>query len=139
MDSRQRTLAISMARSSDGTRQSGGGHRAGSRRPDGGDLPRVDDRDGSAGFRIEQNHESLVGRSTRRRIPLEDRDQLGAEWRMRTQGARHDAQQAPFGQWQNGPQKLFRFPLREGDHGIAHDGNTEVVRSRHPRLRAGYL
>jgi len=68
MDSRQRTLAISMARSSDGTRQSGGGHRAGSRRPDGGDRARVDDRDGSAGLGIGQNHESLVGRSTRRRM-----------------------------------------------------------------------
>ena len=80
-----------------GPRQGLGGHRAGSGRPDGGDLTGVDDADGRAGFGVEQNDKALVGLFTLRRIFLEDRNKFRAEWRMCAQCARHHSEQVSFG------------------------------------------
>ncbi len=102
----------------DGTRRGGANGR---------DLARVDDADRFAGSGLEQHHQSLMRLPTLGEILRIDTDQLRSEGRVFAQGTRHDAEQMPLRQRDDGAQQLARLAPGKGDHRLPDDRNAHLI------------
>ena len=84
--------------------------------------------DGSTTLWVKEDHQSLMGLNAAREIVREDADELGAEDSTLAHRAGHDAEHAAVRQGNDRAQQLLGFAAREGDHGLAHDRDTPLVR-----------
>ncbi len=103
------------------------GNGAGGCGADGGDLAGVDDADGRAGLRLEEDDEALVRLAALRGVFRKDADELCAEGCIGAERAGHDAEEVAVGERDDGAQELPGFAGGEGDHRVTHERDADVV------------
>ena len=104
-----------------------GSYGAGCRGSNSRDLASMGHANRGARVGIEENDQALMRLHPFGEVVVEDADQFRAEYGVGSHGAGHDSEETPFGQRDDRSQKLAGLAFREGDHGIAHDGDTNLV------------
>ncbi len=91
------------------------------------DLARVNCANRRTGLGIEEDYKSLMRLNAAGEVLWKNADKFRAENGPLAHGARHDAEHAALCQRNDRAQQLSGLAVREGDHGIAHDGDALLV------------